>query len=161
MPSIPSDTIAVLGRRIPRMSITNSAILNAFLTAQVGEPVVKWDVIELAGARALELEFVSTNATSRQGVWMQCDAGLIIGGASFKSVDLWEDTAPRLVKIEIPNGGKRLSVYNIWESEFGRNSQALSSGMLVEVSGSARIYRCFDVGRVPDFSRLVFKLTIS
>ena len=76
------------------------------------------------------------------------------------SMDLWVDTAPPEVVAHCMTADGNLSVYNIWDSGRGRGreSQAHSSGMLVEDLPDGRRYRCNDIGFDTNFDKLVFRI---
>jgi hypothetical protein len=77
------------------------------------------------------------------------------------------------IKLAQPLAGRRvidgspdalLRVYNVWDSGRGRSreSQSATSGMAVEeLEDGSRRYSCNDIGLDPDFSKLVFRLSIS
>ncbi len=52
-------------------------------------------------------------------------------------------------------------IYNIWDSGEGKESQSYTSGMMIDTSvAGVRRYSCNDIGSEPDFSNLIFELTI-
>jgi len=51
-----------------------------------------------------------------------------------------------------------LSFYNIWDDGDGRESQAHTSGMIVEQKNKVLIYHCNDYGFETDFNKLVFSI---
>jgi len=74
------------------------------------------------------------------------------------------DTAPPAVEIACLETDGLIRIYNIWQSgrRPGVESQSQTSGMLVDLlpDGSRR-YRCNDIGFDPDFSKLVFRISIT
>ena len=86
------------------------------------------------------------------------DMGLEVNGVDFPSTCLWFDTAPAVVDVTIRTADRRLHVYNIWDSGVGANSQAWTSGMLVENLPNGRRYRCNDIGLHGAFDSVIFKL---
>jgi hypothetical protein len=120
--------------------------------------IVKWEVLEVRDGERLRLVFESTNATTRQGVWLKCDRGIEIEGTRHASVDLWSDTAPKMVAFVCHAADGKLSVYNIWEDGGRRSSQGHTSGMRVEELANGRRYGCNDVGFDTAFDRIVFRI---
>jgi hypothetical protein len=49
-------------------------------------------------------------------------------------------------------------VYNIWDKGKGRQSQLLTSGMILEEKDNKIIYYCNDYGFETDFDKLVFSI---
>lgn len=79
-------------------------------------------------------------------------------------LDLWPDTAPSVVEIMCESTDGFVRIYNIWQSgrRPGVESRSHTSGMVVDLlpDGSRR-YRCNDIGFDPDFSKLVFRISIA
>jgi hypothetical protein len=139
---------------LPGESIINKAFRDS------GRPgIVKWDVLPVLDGDRIRLTFESANVDGRHGVWMSTDWGLDVNGVKVPSVDLWADTAPAVIDVAIHTADGRLHIYNIWDSGTGRNSQAWTSGMLVEeLPGGGRRYRCNDIGLQGKFDSVVFRL---
>jgi hypothetical protein len=138
---------------LPSESIINKAFRDS------GQPgVVKWDVVPVGDGDRIRLIFESASAAGRHGVWLRTDQGLDVNGLHAPSVDLWADTAPAVVDIAIHTGDGRLHIYNIWDSGTGRNSQAWTSGMLIEELPDGRRYRCNDIGLQSKFDNLIFRI---
>lgn len=125
--------------------------------------VVAWDVLPVNNEQELELEFISSNSTSLQGVRLAIDTGkgeLEINGIKDKGMKLWENTAPKKVKIKCTSSEGKLSVYNISKDENGNLISAADfQGMVIEEAEDIRIYRCNDVYPNDNFNKLVFKIT--
>lgn len=125
--------------------------------------VVAWDVLPINNEQKLELEFLSSNSKYLQGVRLAIDTGegeLEINGIKNRGMKLWENTAPKKVKIRCTSSEGKLSVYNISRDENGNMvSVADFQGMLIEEVGNIRIYRCNDVYLNDNFDKLVFKIT--
>ena len=143
------------------MSLPSDAILNAGLSEKYGDAIIKWEVLHFSEGKKALLRFVSKNSTWRQGVWLRCDSNLVVEGRSYGSVELWEDNVPEIVEIGLPAQGGELHFYNIWDRGRGRESQSFTSGMLLEIEGGIRRYKCNDIGTEPNFSKLVFELDIT
>jgi hypothetical protein len=138
---------------LPIQSILNKAFRDS------GRPgIVKLDVFPVQEGEQIRLTFESANAEGRHGVWLMTDHGVVVNGVKSRSVDLWIDTAPAVVDIAIHTEDQRLHLYNIWGDGAGRNSQAWTSGMLVEELPEGRRYKCNDIGLQGNFESLVFRL---
>jgi len=72
--------------------------------------------------------------------------GIEINGERAKAFQLWEDNASKEVLCKCDSTDGNLSIYNIWDKGRGAESQAYSSGMLKEISGTKVIYYCNDIG---------------
>lgn len=138
---------------MPQGPIVNKAFLE-----RGDASVVKWDVIPIADGQAIEIVFESKSSAWREGVWLGTDSGIEVNNQIAPSIDLWYDTAPKRVVVTCRTKDGRLHLYNIWDRGQGRNSQALTSGMRVEVAGSHRRYFCNDVGFDTMFNKLVFSV---
>jgi len=127
--------------------------------AERGRPdVVLIDVFPVTDNEVLKLVFESVNSSWRQGVWLATDEYVVINQIRCPSADLWYDTAPTEVLIECHTKENVLWLYNIWDNGDGRDSQAWSSGMLVEELPNGRRYRCNDIGFETNFDKLVFRI---
>jgi len=124
-----------------------------------GRPdVIKRDVFPVREGERIALTFEGSQVGGRHGAWLMTDMGLEVNGAKCPCTCLWFDTAPAVVDITIRTGDGRLHVYNIWDSGAGTNSQAWTSGMLVEELPNGRRYRCNDIGLHGAFDSVVFRL---
>jgi hypothetical protein len=140
--------------------VPNQAILSkAFLETGRGD-VIKWEAFPIDEGCELVLVFEDWKRTSRHGVRLAVDGTLIVNGHAAPSVELWSDTAPNGIKIEIRNSKGVLSVYNLWDSGSGRQSQSYTSGMLIEQLPKGRRYRCNDIGLATAFDDLVFRIEV-
>jgi hypothetical protein len=141
------------------MSLAGSERIYSKAFAQRGiDGIVKWDVLEVGDGERLRLSFESANAPRRQGVWLKCDGGIEVEGTRHASVDLWSDTAPKMVAFVCHSADGKLSVYNIWENGGRRSSQGHTSGMRVEELPNGRRYSCNDIGFDTAFDRIVFRI---
>ena len=123
--------------------------------------VIMWDVIEIKNEQLLKIRFISKNSKNRQGIRLAIDAGeghIEINGVSNKSMELWEDIAPKEFICKCCSNKGLLSVYNIWDKGKGRQSQLLTSGMLIEEEGNTAIYHCNDYGYETNFDKLIFSI---
>ena len=124
-----------------------------------GRPdIVKWDVFPVRDGERIVLTFEGAKAGDRHGVSLMTDIDLEVNGAHCRIASLWHDTSPAVVDMAVHTADGRLHVYNIWDSGTGRNSQAWTSGMLVEELPNGRRYRCNDIGLAGAFDSVVFRL---
>lgn len=129
-----------------------------------GQPAVKVESLPVAKGQQITLTFESVGPRWRQGVFLATTGQLAVAGVSSPSLVIWSDSAPASSVIDVAETDGRLVLYNIWDSGRGRGtfeSQSVTSGMLVESlpDGSLR-YACTDIGVEPDFSRIVFRVSI-
>ena len=122
------------------------------------DDVVKWEVFPARTGETLRLVFESANVDGRHGVWLMTDGGLRVNGQEAESMDIWQDTAPSVVEINVETSSGVLHLYNIWDTGEGRSSQSWTSGMRVEEIPLGRRYRCNDIGFEGRFNDLVFRL---
>lgn len=118
-----------------------------------------WDVLKIDNEQTIKLTFISKNSKNRQGVRLGIDVGegyIEVNGLKSKSIELWVDTAPKEVLCKCVSSEDLLSVYNIWDKGKGRQSQLLTSGMILEEKDNKIIYYCNDYGFETDFDKLVF-----
>jgi hypothetical protein len=120
--------------------------------------VVKWDVIDIAGAEKITVVFESISSSSRQGIWLRCDEGIEIDGTVYPQVALWSGTAPAKAELIGHTKKGRLHIYDVWDQGDGRESQPWRSGLKVDALGDGYRYRRTDAGPEVNFDALVFKL---
>jgi hypothetical protein len=143
------------------MKLPNLPVFNRLLTAALGSPVVKLDVIPVSPGERLRVTFVAKSGEWRHGIWVGVDGELEIAGRRSDQFEIWTDTSPpsfEIVVVATSDGLLRL--YNIWDSQRGlrRESQSATSGMLKEARGTSVIYRANAIGSPADFAGLVFVL---
>jgi hypothetical protein len=120
--------------------------------------VILWDVYPVKNGQSLMLTFESKNSEWHQGVWLMCDDGIQIDEVFNQSMTLWYETAPKRIKFTCHTKNGLLNIYNIWDRGNGPNSQAYSSGMIVEDIQKGRRYKCNDIGFQTSFDKLVFRI---
>jgi hypothetical protein len=123
--------------------------------------IVRWDVQQIKQEQILKVEFIGKNSPFRQGVRIAIDAGdglIEVNGQESKAIQLWEDTAPKVVMLKCKSKEGLLSIYNIWDEGRGRQSLAHTSGMILEDVGNKTIYRCNDFGYDTNFGKLIFSI---
>lgn len=133
-------------------------VMNGAFKQRGQDDVVMIDVFPISNGEQLALTFESAESPWRQGVWMKTDDELIVNGQGCASVTLWQDTAPNETLIECHTQNGRLHLFNIWDKGNGSDSQAWTSGMLVEDLPNGRRYRCNDIGIDTAFCKLVFRV---
>jgi hypothetical protein len=124
--------------------------------------VIQWDVQKITAEQLIKLTFLSKNSPYRQGVRIAIDAGkgeIEINDIKAKRIELWYDTAPQEVILKCKSSEGLLSIYNIFDTGWGRKSQMYKSGMLIEEQGNKIIYRCNDFGETDRFDKLVFSIS--
>jgi hypothetical protein len=144
--------------------LPSEPVLNDNLTGEVGQPVVMLDVIPIVPGERLRVSFKGTSGQWRQGIWLGVDGELEIAGTRADQFEIWADTAPpsfEVMVLRTQDGLLRL--YNIWDSGRGRRreSQSATSGMLKEERNGTVVYRANDIGRKPQFDKLVFEVSRS
>ncbi len=149
----------------PRSRPLPSRSLSPTIKRPDGDPAVLIDAVPVAQGQRVTVSFESVGPRWRQGVFLATAGHLAVNGFTGSSVLLWSDTAPSNVTVDVEETDGRLVVYNVWDSGRGcgrHESQSATSGMVVEelAAGSYR-YSCTDIGSEPDFTRLVFRLTIA
>ena len=122
------------------------------------DQVVLWEAFPVENGETVLITFESKNSDWKQGVWLMCDKGVEIFGAFGKSANLWYEKLPKQIKVKCFTEDGILNVYNIWDKGRGKESQAHTSGMLVEDIQNGRRYKCTDYGFQPDFDKLVFTI---
>lgn len=124
------------------------------------DDVVKWDVLPVQNGEIIKVIFESISSNWRQGIWLQTDKGIGVNGELCESVTLWADTAQEEVLCQCFTDNGLLNVYNIWDSGrgLGIESQAWSSGMLVDELPNGRHYSCNDIGFETNFNKLLFRI---
>jgi len=129
-----------------------------------GQPAVKIEALPITKGRRISLTFEAVGPRWRQGVFLATAGQLVAAGTSSPSLVLWTDSAPTQSVIDVAETEGRLVLYNVWDSGRGRGqfeSQSATSGMLVEaLADGSRRYSCTDIGVEPDFSRLIFTVSI-
>jgi hypothetical protein len=120
--------------------------------------VVKVDVFPIRNGEEILLTFEAKNSEWKQGVRLSCDGGLEVNGQHVPAAVLWYETAPQQIHMKCTTTTGFLVVYNIWDRGMGKNSQAHSSGMLVEELPLGRRYHCNDIGFETNFDKLLFRI---
>ena len=139
----------------------SEVVLNSQLTAELGKPVLKIDVIQVSPGDTFSIAFKSQSGDWRQGIWLAVVGEIEIAGERAAQLTLWTDTAPSQFDVTVlRTEDGLLRLYNLWDSGRGyrRESQSATSGMLKETSGAVTTYRCNDIGVKPTFDKLVFEV---
>ncbi len=107
----------------------------------------------------LGVSIESTNSIYRQGVRLDPNANIKIDGRVFRTVALWEDTAPTISVIEVPPDVTALGVRNVWEDEHGTvHSWYFGAAMILSMLPNGRRYFCNDGQPDADFDDIVFRI---
>ncbi len=139
-------------------SIGKERIYNKDFASRGREDVVLWDVQKIGDGQLIKVTFISKNSQYHQGIRLATDKGIEVNGQTYPSIMLWEHSAPKDVICKCFTDDGLLSIYNIWDEGDGRESQAHSSGMLIEENGKTLTYRCNDYGFETNFDELVFSI---
>jgi len=143
------------------MEIGKKRILNETF-AEIGlNDVILWDVQDIQKEQMIKITFLQKNNDVRQGIWLRTDKGISLpelGDQKHKSIVLWEDTAPQTVVCNCFSSDGKLSLYNVFEDEDGRQSQLYTSGMLREEKEGVYIYKCKNYDLDDRFEDLMFSL---
>lgn len=143
---------------MPSFELPPNRAYNSAFAEQGIDGVVMIESFPIYDGERLRLVFESVDSPNRQGVWMMTKGKLVINGQHSAGMDIWQDTAPTEVPIECHTESGVLLLYNIYESQGKRSSQAWTSGMLVEDLPHGRRYRCNDFGLETNFDKLVFRI---
>lgn len=143
-----------------RFNQINASVPSTAFKERGRNDVIKIDVFPIRDGELLQLTFEKVNSSWRQGVCLSTDTYLLVNDQRCPSVEIWQDTAPKNVKIECHTQSGDLRLYNIWDSGrgLGMESQSWSSGMLIERLSNGRRYCCNDIGFDTNFDNLVFRL---
>ena len=145
---------------VDKKEIGRKRIYNSYFKKKGRDDVVMWDILDVTDGEEIQLVFESINSTWRQGVWLSTDKGITINNELCPSADLWMDNSPKEVICICHTKSGFLSVYNIWDENdgYGRQSQAYTSGMLIEELPNGRRYHCNDFGFEPKFDNINFRI---
>ncbi len=139
-------------------SIGKERIYNKAFADRGRENVILWDVQKVENGQLIKVTFMGKNSPYHQGIRLATDIGIEVNGQVYPSIMLWEHTAPKEVICRCLTNDGLLSIYNIWDEGDGRESQAHSSGMLLEEKDNILIYHANDYGFETNFDKLVFSI---
>lgn len=134
-----------------------------------GKEVFLFDTIIIPLQTTILLCFHKVKSEWRQGLSL-CDmpfrstkTRFTVAGQTAPAIQLWKDTCPEKVKIDIfaPNG--KINVYNIWDNGNRQSSSQLQgAGMLIDITenGRKRYYKCNDGHIKTTFKNLEFSIEI-
>jgi hypothetical protein len=139
-------------------------VLSKSVTGPNGNPAVKIEALAVPEGSILRIEFEEVNSSWRQGVFLATDGALTLAGAAADRLVIWADNAPPELEMDVSSNEGVVIMYNVWDSGRGRGpfeSQSATSGMFVEQldSGALR-YSCTDIGILPDFKKLIFRVFV-
>jgi hypothetical protein len=162
-----SNGINAAGGRVDRTDPVSKKLLaqqvvNSQLSSEVGKQVIMIEVLPVRSGTRLNVTFSSQSGTWREGLWLAIDGALEIAGTQADQFELWTDTAPRSFDVDVVESRDGLlRLFNIWDSGRGKKheSQSFTFGMLKEERPDGTlVYRCNDIGRSPQFDKLIFEL---
>jgi hypothetical protein len=134
------------------------------VTRPDGKPAIKIEALSVPEVSILRLAFEGVNSEWRQGVFLATDGVLTIDGIGASRLVIWADSAPAELEIDVSSKNGSVIIYNVWDSGRGRGpfeSQSATSGMLVDkLENGVLRFSCTDIGIVPDFNKLVFRVSI-
>jgi len=113
------------------------------------------------GQRRLTVVFEHAKPDKRRGLWLGLNGTVTVAGQAAPSVDLWVDTAPPRVEIEIESPVSVVSFYPIAAQppDYQRFSLGWQDGMLAEEVAGGMRYRCRASGDEGfEFDGLTFRL---
>ncbi|PGK51956.1 hypothetical protein CN918_29640 [Priestia megaterium] len=143
------------------MYIGKNPILNPAFKEIGLDNVILWDVLDIQHEQMIKITFLEGNSDVEQGVWLHTDRGISLpelGDEKHKSILIWKDSTPQTVICKCFTQDGKLSLYNIFEDEDGRQSQLDTSGMLKEEKDGVYIYRCKNYEFNDRFEDLTFSL---
>ena len=125
-----------------------------------GNVLVMMDTIPLRPHEVLKLVFESSASEWRQGACVWVNQGKVrVDDTEAKGVFVWEDTAPREVRLALGGKGDSIHVKNIWDTGNGMpDSWHNGAAMIVEELPNGRRYRCNDGHPDDDFNDIVFRI---
>ncbi len=135
-----------------------------------GKPVVYGDKtiqmvdrIPMQNGQEFSITIENVNADWRQGICLTIDGSFIVNEKIInKSIILWQDTAPKTVKIKINSSKGELQIKNVWDTGDGVvHSWHNGAAMIVKESVNSRRYFCNDGRADDDFDDLVFRLDLT
>jgi len=144
------------------MKLPSEPVLNRELSSEVGQPVVKLEVIPITDGETLKVTFKGESGEWRQGIWLGVEGELEVAGTRADQLEIWTDTASASFEVKvIRTDDGLLRLCNIWDAGRGRRreSQSETSGMLKEQKDRTTVYRANDIGRQPKFDKLVFEVS--
>jgi len=145
-----------MGKEIGKERLYNKAFKNR-------NDIVLWDVLKVQKEQLIKIVIISTNSCFKQGVRLAIDSGdgyLEVNNQKFKSIQLWENNAPKEIVLKCFSANQVVSVYNIWDEGRGSQSMAHTSGMIIEKKDNILIYNCKDYGNTDKFDKLIFSIEL-
>lgn len=141
-----------------QFQLPDHRILNVDRSEALSKEIVMVDVFPVKDGEVLSLAFESVNSSWRQGVRIQAEGYLVVNSIESPAMEVWYDTAPKNMQIECHTSSGLVHVYNIWDRGKGRDSQAWTSGMIIQELPQGRRYQCNDIGFETSFDKVVFRL---
>lgn len=132
--------------------------INDVFLGKCDNEVVLIDFVPASAGAQFDLTFEETQSDWRQGVWLGANGIIKVAGAASASMQIWSDNAPATTRIKIDEVNGGLFLYNIWGRGHGPQSQAHTSGMLIEEIENGWRYSCQSINLNPVFDDIRFRL---
>lgn len=132
--------------------------LNHVFADRLDREVLLIEFIPASSGDKFDLTFEQAQSDWRQGVWLGSDGTIEIAGSTAESMRIWTDSAPSTVRIKIGEASAGLFLYNIWDRGNGPQSQAHTSGMVVDEIENGWRYSCQSIGLDPLFEDICFRV---
>jgi hypothetical protein len=125
------------------------------------EPIL-YDELKVNKRQKIKVIFESVNSDWRQGISLETNKGIEVKDHLFKKgINLWQDTAPKIVECICYSNNGVLKLWNIWDVGDGVvESMHNACGMIVEQLPNGRRYRCNDGYPDDDFDDLIFRIEV-
>lgn len=127
-----------------------------------GRLVQMMDELPVGHRQKLRVTFESVNSDWRQGIALMTDGFFKFNGQRISnSIAIWQDTAPRVVELQVESKDRKCRVKNIWDVGDGVvHSWHNGAAMIVERDASRNRYLCNDGRADDDFDDLILELEL-
>ena len=121
--------------------------------------------IAIAGRTTLAVRFIHSTKHVLQGLRLAVDGGtLLVNDQPLRELVLWENTAPRNVRIQVTPAHARciVKMWNVWQDEAGAMQAWIGDcGMVVEPTSSGVRLKCSDGADGAAFDDLVVQVGVA
>lgn len=138
--------------------LPKNRVLSDAFADKCDHEVVLMDFIPASAGDKFDLTFEEAQSDWRQGVWLGADGIIEVAGAVSASMQIWTDNAPETTRIKVNEVNGGLFLYNIWDRGHGPQSQAHTSGMLIEEIEDGWRYSCQSINLNPLFDDIQFRI---
>jgi hypothetical protein len=129
-----------------------------------GKTLVMWDHFMLPHNEVrLKFRIISTNSEWVQGISLETKGTFVFGEGNNipRSVQIWENTAPKEDEFTCRSKNRILDVKNIWDTGNGCvESWNNGAAMWIEEIPNGRRYHCNDGHFDDDFDELIFEILL-